>query len=155
MPAAPARTATDAVAPVTASVPAAGGMAARHATEITLDDALEALTVLTTAGMETHDDCAELARQARLLVGELEVMAGDLAETHNVRGPRTMKAVALLIEQVGQLAVTAQRMAKDALDAAEIAEAEEAAMARDYRPGQMATVDAGLAAPSARIHNEN
>ncbi|UXY24985.1 hypothetical protein N8I84_41880 (plasmid) [Streptomyces cynarae] len=154
MPAAPARTGAVSV-PVAATVPAPGGMAARHATEIRLDDALKALTLLTTAGMETHDECAELARQARRLLSELETMAHDLAANHNVSGPRTLRAVAVLMETVGQLVVQAERMAKASLDAAETAEAEETAMARDYRPTQAATIDAGLATPSARIHNEN
>jgi hypothetical protein len=130
-------------------------MAAQHATDITLDDALKALTLLTTAGMETYDDCAELARQARRLLGELELMAADLASTHNVRGTRTTRALAALMETVGELALHAERMARAALDAAETAEAEETAMARDYRPTQTAAIDAGLPAPSARIHNEN
>ncbi|MER5293550.1 hypothetical protein ABT382_15930 [Streptomyces pharetrae] len=154
MPARPARTAT-APTPVTASVPAPGGMAAQHATDITLDDALKALTALTTAGMETYDDCAELACQARRLLGELELMAADLASTHNVRGRRTTRALSVLMETVGELALHAERMARAALHAAETAEAEEVAMARDYRPTQAATIDAGLPAPSARIHNEN
>ncbi|GGQ86831.1 glycine-rich protein [Streptomyces althioticus] len=154
MPARPARTAT-VPAPVTASVPAPGGMAAQHATDITLDDALKALTLLTTAGMETYDDCAQLARQARRLLNELETMAADLATTHNVSGKRTTRALSVLMESVGELILYAERMARAALAAAETAEAEETAMARDYRPTQDATVDAGLAAPSARIHNEN
>ncbi|MFH8939557.1 hypothetical protein [Streptomyces griseosporeus] len=154
MPPAPARTAS-AAGPVTASVPARGGMSAQHATDITLDDALKALTLLTTAGMETHDECAELAKQARRLLGELETMAQDLAVTHNVTGPRTLRAAATLIETVAELVVQSERMARAALDAAEAAEAEETAMARDYRPTQAATADAGLITPSARIHNEN
>lgn len=147
--------ASTAPAPVTASVPAPGGMAAQHATDITLNDALKALTRLTTAGMETHDDCAQLARQARRLLGVLETMAGDLATTHNVNGRRTIRALSVLMESVGELVVQAERMARAALDAAEVAEAEEVAMARDYRPTQAAAAEAGLVAPSARIHNEN
>ncbi|MGY0071739.1 hypothetical protein ACWZEH_34325 (plasmid) [Streptomyces sp. QTS137] len=154
MPTVPARTA-GVPTPVAASVPSPGGMPAQHATDITLDDALKALTLLTTAGMETHDECAALAKQARLLLGELESMAHDLAVTHNVTGPRTLRAVSVLMESVAQLVVQAERMARAALDAAELAEAEEVAMARDYRPTQDATADAGLATPSARIHNEN
>ncbi|GHB67964.1 glycine-rich protein [Streptomyces viridiviolaceus] len=154
MPPVPARNAS-VPAPVAASVPAPSGMSAQHATEITLDDALKALTLLTTAGMETHDECADLAKQARRLLGELETMAQDLAVAHNVTGPRTLRAAATLIETVAQLVVQSERMARAALDAAETAEAEETAMARDYRPTQAATADAGLATPSARIHNEN
>lgn len=154
VPPAPARTAST-PNPVQASVPSPHGMAARHATDITLHQALKTLTDLTTSGMETHDDCTALSLQARRLLGDLETMAHDLAHTHNVRGQRTTRAVTVLMEQVGQLIKAADQMARDALEAAELAEAEEADMARDYRPTQAANVDAGLAAPSARIHNEN
>ncbi|MFI1004930.1 hypothetical protein ACH4RD_34195 [Streptomyces galbus] len=154
MPPVPARTASVPAA-VTASVPAPGGMAAHHATDITLDDVLKALTLLTTEGMETHDDCANLARNGELLLRELESMAADLAADHNVTGPRTLSALSTLMESVAQMVAQAKRMARAALSAAELSEAEETAMARDYRPTQDATVDAGLVAPSARIHNEN
>jgi hypothetical protein len=130
-------------------------MSAHHATDITLDDVLKALTLLTTEGMETHDDCAELARKGEQLLAELESMAADLAADHNVTGPRTLSALSALMESVGQMVVQSKRMARAALTAAELSEAEETAMARDYRPTQEATADAGLAAPSARIHNEN
>ncbi|MEV7076651.1 hypothetical protein [Streptomyces sp. NPDC093990] len=144
-----------AVAPVSASIPAPGGMSAQHATELRLDTALKALEALTTSGMETHDDCAQLARLARRLLGEIEAMAHDLARNHNVTGAKTMRAVAALLENVGDLVVQTERMARDCLAASELAEAEEAAMARDHRPMQTAYLDAGVAAPSARIHNEN
>ncbi|MGW1534460.1 hypothetical protein [Streptomyces aureus] len=140
---------------VQVTAPPANAMAGRHATEITLDGAVSALTRLTMAGMETYDDAQALAKQARRLLSELEAMGNDLAVTHNVLGPRTVRSFAVLMESVGMLVVTATRTAKSALAAAELAEAEEAAMERDYRPTQMAAVDAGLAAPSARIHNEN
>ncbi|MFJ9931373.1 hypothetical protein ACIRU5_35815 [Streptomyces misionensis] len=142
-------------APVTATVPAPGGMPAQHATEINLDMALAALRRLTTAGLTTYDECAELARRSRQLLKELETMAQDLAHNHNVQGPRTLRAVRVLMESVGELVRVAQSMAKACLAAGELSEAEEEAMARDYRPVQDATVDAGLTAPSARIHNEN
>ncbi|MFJ9729258.1 hypothetical protein ACIRP3_41600 [Streptomyces sp. NPDC101209] len=146
---------TGAVAPVSASIPAPGGMSAHHATELRLDTALKALEALTTSGMETHDDCAQLARLARRLLGEIEAMAHDLARNHNVTGSKTMRAIAALLENVGDLIVQTERMARDCLAASELAEAEEAAMARDHRPMQTAYLDAGVAAPSARIHNEN
>ncbi|OQQ13098.1 hypothetical protein B0675_39400 [Streptomyces sp. M41(2017)] len=135
--------------------PPANAMAGRHATEISLDGAVKALTRLTTEGMETYDDCKQLMHQARRLFTELEVMANDLANHHNITGARTVRAMGVLMESVGMLAGNAERMAKSALNAAELAEAEETAMERDYRPTQTAAIDAGLAAPSARIHNEN
>ncbi|MGW0143645.1 hypothetical protein [Streptomyces calvus] len=142
------------------SVPAATaapsqGSPAQHATDITLDNALQALTALTTAGMETHDESAELAKQARKLLSELEVMAHDLITTHNVRGARTLAALMVVMESVALLVKQSERMARAAWEAAELAETEETEMARDYRPVQDATADAGLATPSARVHNEN
>lgn len=141
--------------PAAVTLPAPGGMSARHATEVTLDQALEALAELTTQGMETHDDCVELARAARRLLAVLEAMAADLAVHHNVNGPRTTTALHQLVETVANLMRQAERMAQAALDAAELAEAEETAMGRDYRPMAQAALDAGLAAPSARLHNDN
>ncbi|MGK5448826.1 hypothetical protein [Streptomyces radiopugnans] len=143
------------VQPAAATLTAPGGMAARHATEVTVDDVLAALAALTTQGMETHDDSAELAQAARRLLAELEAMAADLAEHHNVTGARTTTALQHLVETVTHLMVEAEQMARAALDAAELAEAEEAAMGRDYRPMADKTADAGLATPSARLHNDN
>lgn len=141
--------------PATPARPAPGGLAAQHATEITLDDSLKALQQLTTEGMDTHDDCDELARQARRLLGVIDDMKHDLADAHNADGPRTRAALHTLLEAVSALMREADRMAKDALDAAELAEAEETAMNRDYRPYADATADAGLVAPSSRLHLEN
>lgn len=143
-------------APATASAAPAVpvGMAPQHATEVTLDDVLEALGRLTTDGMTTHDECDELATKARRLLAVLEAMAADLATTHNVTGRRTQAALYDLTEAVAHLAVEADRMAKAALEAAEVAEAEETAMLRDHRLLADATAAAGLATPSARAHNE-
>ncbi|MFE1927558.1 hypothetical protein ACFW91_34010 [Streptomyces asoensis] len=143
--------------PAAASRPATapGRLPAQHATEITLDVALRALTLLTSSGMRTYDDCDGLAKHSRQLLGELETMAQDLRITHNVSGRRTHAGLAQLIEQVGELIRQADRMAKACLEASELAEAEETQMARHYRPTQDATLDAGLMTPSARIHNEN
>ncbi|MFC9117701.1 hypothetical protein ACFTWN_30750 [Streptomyces sp. NPDC057092] len=140
-----------AVTPMNTSV----GMVGEHLTEITLDDVLKVLSQLTTDGMETYDDAVNLAGLARKLLAELDQMTDDLARTHNVSGPRTKRAIAGLMESVADMTATVERLAQAALAAAEGAEAEETAMARDYRPTQDATADAGLHTPSARIHNEN
>ncbi|WP_435596625.1 hypothetical protein [Streptomyces albogriseolus] len=140
-----------AVTPMNTSV----GIAGEHLTEITLDDVLNVLSQLTTDGMETYDDAVNLAGRARRLLAELDQMTDDLARTHNVSGPRTKRAIASLMESVADMTATVERLAQAALAAAEGAEAEETAMARDYRPTQDATADAGLHTPSARIHNEN
>ncbi|WOT40665.1 hypothetical protein [Streptomyces coeruleorubidus] len=125
-----------------------------HATDITLDDALEALTKLVSDGMTTSDDADQLARQSNRLVAAVESINQDLAAAHNVKG-KTTRAMETVMEGVTEVVRVAQRLAKKAHDAAEAAEAEENKMKRDYRPVQAATADAGLATPSARIHNEN
>ncbi|MFD9029035.1 hypothetical protein [Streptomyces parvulus] len=134
---------------------ARGALTSQHATDINLGKALQVLTALTTDGMETYDDAVNLAGRARRLLAELEQMTDDLDHTHNVSGSRTKRAIAGLMESVSEMTATVERLAQAALDAAERAEAEETAMARDYRPTQDATADAGLHTPSARIHNEN
>jgi uncharacterized protein YoxC len=134
----------------------AGEMSAQHHTDITLDDVCRALEHLTSQGMDTYDSCEALAKQARRLLGQLELMSQDLSTAHNTGGSRPfIQAVADLQNAVSDLARRATRMAQAALDAAELAEAEETAMNRDYRPVADATSDAGLHTPSARLHNEN
>lgn len=151
----PASKSRSGVAPVSVTLPASGVMSGEHATELNLNQALNLLERLTTSGMETHDECVQLARQGRRLLGEIEAMAHDLAGRHNVTGSKTSKAIAALAETVGELVLEAERMAKACLTASELAEAEETAMGRDHRPMQIAYHDSGVAAPSARIHNEN
>ncbi|MGY4983925.1 hypothetical protein ACWCYL_43580 [Streptomyces sp. 900105755] len=154
MPPAPDRTDT-AGAPLAVAMPVPGGMAAQHATEITLSGALGALSKLVSAGMDTYDACVELGRQARRLLAELETMAADLAVNHNVTGRRTLTAHAELMEAVTEMVGVLDRMARGALRAAETAEGEETLMARHYMPTVQATQDAGLYTPSARLHNDN
>lgn len=137
----------------TAATP--GGMSPQHATEVTLEDVLLALEGLLQDGMDTHDECHELTTKARRLLAALEAMAADLATAHNVTGPRTTAALHDLTEAVAHLAAEADRMAKVALEAAEVAEAEEMAMHRDHRMLADATADAGLTTPSTRTHNED
>ncbi|MFD0723758.1 hypothetical protein [Streptomyces globosus] len=151
MPSVPARPAARATVPAPARA-GAGGIAAQHTTEISLDQALGALSALVDEGMNAYDDAEGLARQARRLLDALDDMAKDLVRNHNVRG-RTTSAMQGLIETVQQLVDTADDLAAKALDAAESAEAEEVLMARHYRPVQTATADAGLVTPSAAIHN--
>ncbi|RSS33165.1 hypothetical protein [Streptomyces sp. WAC05858] len=137
------------------AAPRPGGMAAQHATEITAGDVCKALEMLTTAGMETHDDCDALAKQARKLLSALEAVAHDLSGNHNVGSKKLMEDAAELQNQVANLVRQVVRMAKACLEAAELSEAEETAMKRDHQPVTDATADAGLRTPSSRLHNEN
>jgi hypothetical protein len=137
-----------------ASVPAAG-MAAQHATEVTVEDVLDKLEKIVTRAFETGDDCEEIARQTRMLLAALHQLALDLAGPHNVRGRRTQGALAALTETVQLLLREAERMTRDARAAAEMAEAEEVSWGREHMPVVEATTDAGLVTPSARDHNYN
>lgn len=142
-------------APATRLGSSAPEMAAEHATEVTLDDVQKFLSRVTTAGFTAHDECVRLASRARDLRQDLEVLAVDLAQRHNVVGTWTSQAMAKLADSMEVVARKAEEMTLSSLHAAEKAETAEHAMEDAYRPIQQAAADAGLRAPSARIHNEN
>lgn len=129
-------------------------MSAEHTTEVTLDDTLEVLEKLTQESFGAHDESVQLAAKAKELRAALEDLAADLQSRHNVIGRLTGRAMALLAESMDVLARKAEQMAVSSLAAAELSEASEQAMFDAYKPVQQATADAGLAVPSARVHNE-
>jgi hypothetical protein len=129
--------------------------AGQHDTEITLDDALEVLEKLTEAGFSTYEKSAELAAEAAQVRIALEELAVDLRERHNVAGNITATAMELLAESMDVLVEKSAVMQIRALHAAELAELADQQMNDAYKPVQQATADAGLATPSARIHNES
>lgn len=132
----------------------APSMSAEHTTEVTLDDTLEVLEKLTQESFGAHDESVRLAAKAKELRAALEDLAADLQSRHNVIGRLTGRAMALLAESMDVLARKAEQMAVSSLAAAELSEASEQAMFDAYKPVQQATADAGLAVPSARVHNE-
>lgn len=132
----------------------APSMSAEHTTEVTLDDTLEVLEKLTQESFGAHDESVQLAAKAKELRAALEDLAADLQSRHNVIGRLTGRAMALLAESMDVLARKAEQMAVSSLAAAELSEASEQAMFDAYKPVQQATADAGLAVPSARVHNE-
>ncbi|WP_405749988.1 hypothetical protein OHA19_10495 [Streptomyces sp. NBC_00012] len=126
-----------------------------HQTEVTLDGVLDHLTKSKDQCFRTYDECADLADAARKLRRALEKVLDDLQGRHNVRGRLTRAAAAKLAECMDVMARKAEDMRTKSLLAAESVELAHDAMADAYRPVQEATADAGLAAPSARIHNED
>lgn len=132
----------------------APSMSSEHTTEVTLDSTLDTLAGLTKDSFATHDEAAKLARKAKELRYALEELAADLQSRHNVIGRITGAAMALLAEAMEILSAKADAMAVNSLTAAELSESAEQAMFDAYKPVQQATADAGLAVPSARIHNE-
>lgn len=129
-------------------------MAAEHATEVTLDDTLKVLETLTQESFAAHDTSLQLAVKAREIRYALDELAADLRSRHNVIGQLTGAAMARLAESMERLSAKADQMAVSSLAAAELSEAAEQAMFDAYKPVQQATADAGLAVPSARVHNE-
>lgn len=129
-------------------------MTAEHTTEVTLDDTLEVLEKLTSESFGAHDESVRLAAKAKELRAALEDLAADLQSRHNVIGRLTGAAMARLAESMDVLARKAEQMAVSSLAAAEMSEGAEQAMFDAYKPVQQATADAGLAVPSARVHNE-
>ncbi|MGW4651324.1 hypothetical protein [Kitasatospora sp. NPDC004289] len=131
------------------------GMSSEHATEVTLDDTLEVLEKLTEESFSAHEVCVRLAEEARRIREALEELAVDLRTRHNLIGRITAAAMERLAEAMDLVARKADEMKVSSLNAAELSEVAEQAMFDAYRPITQATADAGLAVPSARIHNEN
>jgi hypothetical protein len=129
-------------------------MDVQHATEITLDDALDEYGEFKDDAFTTHDQCAKLADRAIRLRSILLDFAHELAVKHNLIGPLFSSAMARLAETMDVVARTAEEMKTSSLEAAEMAEAADNDLNDAYRPYNIATADAGLSTPSAPIHNE-
>lgn len=142
--------------PARATTAASGpaSMAPEHTTEVTLDDTLTVLEKLTQDSFAAHDTCLSLAAKARRIRYALDELAADLYTRHNILGLITSAAMSRLAESMERLAYKADEMSTSSLTAAELSESAEQAMFDAYKPVQQATADAGLAVPSARIHNE-
>lgn len=160
MPPAPARNTRIAAARKEAAhtgrdIIAAAHMDAQHATEITLDDALDQYTAFKDKAFKTHDKCFKLATRARTLRDILAAFAVDLAVNHNLIGPLFSGAMARMSESMDLVARMADEMQISSLEAAEMAEAASDELDDAYRPYSKATADAGLSTPSAPIHNQS
>jgi len=127
----------------------------QHATEITLDNALDQYTQFAEDGFTTHDQALKLADRARTLRGLLEDLAEDLAVNHNLIGPLFSAAMAHMAESMDLVARMADEMQTSSLEAAEGAEAAANELNDAYRPYTAAAADAGLSTPSAPIHNQS
>jgi hypothetical protein len=130
-------------------------MDARHATEITLDDALDEYGDFKDDGFKTHEQSAKLAARARQLAQTLEAFADELATEHNLIGRLFTGAMANLSEDMELVARMSDEMQMSSLQAAEDAEQADNDLNDAYRPITQATADAGLTTPSAPIHNQS
>ncbi|MCX4885882.1 hypothetical protein [Streptomyces sp. NBC_00847] len=126
----------------------------QHATEITLDDAIDEYGDFKDDAFKTHDKCVKLAGRARQLRDTLALFALELATRHNLIGALFTGAMARLSESMDLLARMADEMQASSLEAAEMAEAADNELNDAYRPYNVATADAGLSTPSAPVHNE-
>ncbi|MFJ4473247.1 hypothetical protein ACIP2X_37935 [Streptomyces sp. NPDC089424] len=126
----------------------------QHATEITLDDALDEYGAFKDDGFKTHDQALKLAGRARKLRDTLAAFAEDLAINHNLIGPLFSLAMARMSESMDLVARMADEMQVSSLEAAERSETADNDLNDAYRPYTTATADAGLATPSAPIHNQ-
>jgi hypothetical protein len=131
------------------------GMNPEHATEVTLDDVTEFLDEVVSDAFAAHDECLLLAAKAKELMYALDEVAARLAAKHNIIGRLTAWAMRKLAESMEVLSRKAEEMSVKSLHAAETCEIAKTEMDDAYRPLTQATADAGLRAPSARVHNEN
>lgn len=129
-------------------------MAAEHATEITLDDAIDEYGDFKDDAFKTYDQCHKLADRAIKLRGILLGFAEELAVKHNLIGPLFSLAMARMAESMDLVARMAEEMQTSSLQAAEMAEAADNDLNDAYRPYNVATADAGLTTPSAPVHNQ-
>jgi len=129
-------------------------MDAQHATEITLDDAIDDYDDFKNDAFKTHDQCHKLADRAIRLRDILLDFAEELAVKHNLIGALFSRAMARLAESMDLLARMAEEMKTSSLEAAEMSEAAANDLNDAYRPYVTATADGGLSTPSAPIHNE-
>ncbi|MFJ8727658.1 hypothetical protein [Streptomyces sp. NPDC093269] len=134
---------------------AGASMDAQHATEITLDDALDEYGDFKDDAFKTHDQTAKLATRARTLRDTLADFAQDLATNHNLIGPLFTGAMARMAESMDLIARMSDEMQVSSLEAAEMSESADNDLNDAYRPISQATADAGLTTPSAPIHNKN
>lgn len=128
-------------------------MDAQHATEITLDDALDEYGKFKDDAFKTHGQCAKLSRRARTLRDTLEAFAEELAISNNLIGAMFTSAMASLSESMELVARMADEMEISSLEAAELSESADNELNDAYRPITQATADAGLTTPSAPVHN--
>jgi hypothetical protein len=137
-------------------ITATGGhsMSAEHATEITLDDALDEAGQFAQDAFKTHDECGRLAKKAHALRVACMQLSEELATKHNLIGRLFQGALARFIESMDLVDRMAQEMETSSLDAAELAEALSNDLEDAYRPYTQATADAGLTTPSAPVHNQ-
>ena len=124
-----------------------------HASEITLDDALDELGDLKDDAFTTHTRCNTLADRARTLRNTLETLAVELRTKHNVWGNLFGAAMKRLSESMEVLARMSEEMESSSLEAAEMAETADNELNDAYRPISQATADANLSTPSAPVHN--
>lgn len=129
-------------------------MDGRHQTEITLDDALDQYGEFAADGFKTHDQAVKLARRAIKLRDTLAVFAEQLATENNLIGTLFTGAMARMSESMDLVARMAEEMQTSSLEAAEMAEGADNELNDAYRPFSTATADAGLAVPSAPVHNQ-
>jgi hypothetical protein len=129
-------------------------MDAQHATEITLDDAIDEYGDFKDDAFKTHDQCHKLADRAIKLRDTLLAFSEDLATNHNLIGALFTGAMARMAESMDLVARMAEEMKTSSLEAAEMAETADNDLNDAYRPYNTATADAGLSTPSAPIHNE-
>ncbi|MEU6054213.1 hypothetical protein ABZ829_27805 [Streptomyces xanthochromogenes] len=129
-------------------------MDAQHATEITLDDALDEYGDFKDDAFTTHEQSAKLAGRARQLAATLEAFAAELATRNNLIGALFTGTMANLSEDMELVARMSDEMEDSSLEAAEGAEQADNDLNDAYRPISQATADAGLTTPSAPVHNQ-
>ncbi|MFI0032335.1 hypothetical protein ACH4M8_23950 [Streptomyces albidoflavus] len=143
-------------APLTATSSVARGrtgMAAKHRTDITLDEYLVSMGNIAVNAERDHQDMAKSAPLVALVSGVLAHMAQDLEDDHNI-DPELADLVNEMARDAGRMVKAFRQAEKASADAAQAAAQAAQEVARVYRQDQAAMDEGGVAQASAAVHHD-
>lgn len=143
-------------APRTATSSAARGrtgMAAKHRTDITLDEYLMAMANIAVNAERDQQEMAKAAPLVALVGGVLANMAKDLEDDHNV-DPEVADLVHEMARSAGRMVKAFHQAEKASAAAAQAAAQAAQGVARVYGQDQAAMDEGGVAQASAAVHHD-
>ncbi|MEV5406217.1 hypothetical protein AB0L20_27040 [Streptomyces albidoflavus] len=129
------------------------GMAAKHRTDITLDEYLVSMGNIAVNAERDQQEMAESAPLVALVVGVLAHMAKDLEDDHNV-DPEVADLVHEMAQDAGRMVQAFRQAEKASADAAQAAAQAAQEVARVYGQDQAAMDEGGVAQASAAVHHD-
>lgn len=129
------------------------GMAAKHRTDITLDEYLVSMGNIAVHAERDHQDMAKSAPLIALVGGVLAHMAKDLEDDHNI-DPELADLVHEMARDAGRMVKAFHQAEKASAAAAGAALHAAQDVARVYGQDQAAMDEGGVAQASAAVHHD-